>query len=81
MIEAGLMHFGLRPEDLTDLPKGDPRKLAIATVVREHSAVSNRWLADALQLGHASRLSHATMKEPRVVQMAKILERKFESND
>ena len=79
MIEAGLAHFGLRTEDLADLPKGDPRKLAIATVVRGHSAVSNRWLAEALRLGHASRLSHATMREPGVVQMAKKLAKKLES--
>ena len=79
LIEAGLAHFGLRNEDLADLPKGEPRKLAIAIVVRGCSAVSNRWLADALRLGHASRLSHATMREPAVVQMARNLAGKLES--
>jgi hypothetical protein len=44
---------------LTQARKGDPRKVALATVVKSRTSVSNEWLAQRLEMGHnrsASRL-------------------------
>lgn len=58
LIEAGLEYFGLQTSDLKFLKKGDERKLALAALVRRRTSVTNRWLTDALDLGHISRVSH-----------------------
>ena len=42
---------------LAELTKGDLRKVLVATLVREHTAVSNRWLAERLAMGHTGGLS------------------------
>lgn len=78
MIRAGLVHFSLHEEDRADLPKGDPRKLAIARVVRVRSAVSHQWLADALKLKHANMLNHATSRNTHVAHLSAIREKAIE---
>jgi len=67
-----------RVEDLADLPKGDPRKLAIVRVVRARSTVSSQWLSDALKLEDVSRLSHATSRDAHVLHLSETLERAVE---
>jgi putative transposase len=62
LIGVGLSVFGLSPESLAELPKGDVRKLALARMIRARTAVPNAWLAHALGLGHASRLNHRRSK-------------------
>ncbi len=59
LIAAGLRYFGLAKMDLPALRKSDERKLVLAALVRQRTNVSNAWLAEALQLGHISRVSHA----------------------
>ena len=54
---AGMAHFGMQPDDLGALPKGDERKLALATLINQRATVTTRWLADTLFLGHPSRVS------------------------
>jgi putative transposase len=58
IMEIGLRCFGLKQEELGALKKGDARKSAIAAVIRQRTAVPNAWIANALELGHVSRVSH-----------------------
>ena len=74
ILRLGLEHFGLCATDLLSLRKGDHRKLAIARVIRERTAVSNAWIAEALSLGHLSRINHSSpAHEPKVAAAAEAL--------
>ena len=42
---------------LAELTKGDLRKVLVATLVRELTAVSNRWLAERLAMGRTGGVS------------------------
>jgi putative transposase len=57
LLERSLACLGLSREALREMRKGDSRKLAIARVIRRCTAVSNRWLASELALGHVSAVS------------------------
>jgi hypothetical protein len=57
LLEAGLQWLGLTVRELEGLPRGDARKLALARVIRERTAVPNAWIARELSLGHVSRVS------------------------
>jgi REP-associated tyrosine transposase len=57
ILQRGLEFFDLTPGALETLKKGDPRKTAIATVIRERTVASNAWIARELRLGHVSRVS------------------------
>jgi putative transposase len=57
IIEYALRYFELSRNDLAQLRKNDARKLAIARLIRRRTAVSNRWLASELALGHVSAVS------------------------
>ena len=46
-----------KPADLAQLRKGDPRKVICAAIVKAHTSVSNRWLAERLHMGHPSAMS------------------------
>lgn len=50
---------GLPPEPakLAELRKGDPRKVLVAVLLRKHTSVGNRWLADRLVMGHTAGVS------------------------
>ncbi len=39
------------------LKKGDPRKIAIATVIKKTTSVSNQWITEKLQMGHDRAMS------------------------
>jgi hypothetical protein len=58
MVE-GLRIVGIDEGELGGLKKGDARKLAVALLIRRRTAVPSRWIAEALHLGHVSRLTHA----------------------
>ena len=51
-------HLTLRCADLASLPRGDDRKAALAAVLRSRTTVSNAWTAQALFMGHPSRVTH-----------------------
>ena len=40
------------------LPKGDERKAVLAALVRSRTTVSNAWTAEALSMGHPSRVTN-----------------------
>ena len=55
----GLKQFGLVDEAgcLSPSRKGDPRKVALASVVKAHTSVGNEWLAIRLEMGHHRSVS------------------------
>jgi REP element-mobilizing transposase RayT len=57
MLCASVEHYGMTKEHLRSLKKNDPRKLAIARVIRRHTAVANGWISKELGLGHVSAVS------------------------
>jgi hypothetical protein len=63
IVEAGLQCLELRVEELATLPKGDERKAVIASEIRRRTSVPNAWIAEALQLGHVSRVSHCVRRK------------------
>ena len=57
LIAAGLEAVGLSVEDLAKTAKGDPRKIAVATMVKRRTIVGNEWIAHRLHMGAAGRVS------------------------
>lgn len=57
LLEAGLKELKLSREDLVKLPKGSEFKIAIAAVIKRATIMSNRWIAEQLKMGVASRVS------------------------
>lgn len=57
LVVAGLAAVGLAEADLGSVAKGDPRKIAVAAVVKARTIVGNAWIAQALQMGAATRVS------------------------
>lgn len=57
LLERASMYFGLNASDLAGLKRSDPRKVAMARLIRGRTSVPNRWIAQALSLGHASNVS------------------------
>jgi hypothetical protein len=57
MLREGLAALGLSESDLALLPKGDPRKVALASAMPKRTIVPNEWIAKHLHLGHVSRAS------------------------
>ncbi len=58
-VAAGICELELCDEEGNLLParKGDPRKVALATLLRTHTAISNAWLAKRLAMGHDRSVS------------------------
>ena len=57
LLARGLAILGLGVEQLAELPKGDARKTALASLIRQRTIVPNQWIARELHLGHVSRAS------------------------
>ena len=59
MVVRGLEELGLANDagELIQARKGDPRKIALASVVKDHTRVSNEWLAQRLAMGHNRSVS------------------------
>jgi putative transposase len=59
LVRRALDMAGLPPESakLAELRKGDPRKVLVAVLLRKHTSVGNRWLADRLAMGHTAGIS------------------------
>jgi putative transposase len=59
MVVRGLEATGLANDagKLIVARKGDPRKVALAAVVKAHTSVSNEWLAQRLEMGHNRSVS------------------------
>jgi len=57
LIAKGLKELGIDRQDLAKLPKGSAVKIAIASVVKERTVVTNAWIAVQLHMGAATRVS------------------------
>jgi REP element-mobilizing transposase RayT len=57
LVEEGLNRVGLDKEELGVLKKSDPRKMAIAWLIRRNTVVRNEWISEKLQMGRVSKLS------------------------
>jgi len=57
LIAGALVALGIQTDDLQKLPKGSAKKIAIASVVKRRTAVTNAWLANKLHMGAATRVS------------------------
>jgi len=60
LLAQGMEVLGLTATDLASLPKGDERKAALAALLRSRTTVSNAWTAEALSMGHPSRVTNCT---------------------
>jgi len=58
MIKAGLKFLGVKDE-VRALAKNDPRKQALAWMVRTQTVASNEWVSERLGMGHPSNVSRA----------------------
>ena len=57
LLEVGLGNMGLSEADLAGLRKNDPRKRAVAWLVRKQTSVRNEWISKRLHMGNVSKLS------------------------
>jgi len=57
LLEKGLTRVELGIDDLGTLKKSDPRKMAVAWLIRRNTVVRNEWISEQLQMGRASKLS------------------------
>ena len=83
---AGMRQLELCDEMGNLLParKGDPRKVALATLLRSHTTITNLWLATRLAMGHdrsVSRLIRQGTDHPAVRQHLRSLEQMLPCED
>jgi len=81
LVATGLRVLKLCDENGKLLPvrKGDPRKVALATLVRTHTVMGNEWVAKRLEMGHdrsVSRLIRQGADHNEVRKCRRNLERK-----
>jgi putative transposase len=63
------------PPELGKSSKSEPRKAAVALLLRNRTAVSNGWIAERLAMGHASTVSRIAKEKPQYATTLKKLER------
>ena len=76
LMAAGLDAVGLRAEELAKTPKSDPRKIAVAAVVKGRTIVGNEWIARRLHMGAAGRVSRYCSQaggQREVVRLVKVI--------
>ena len=86
LVVAGLCELELCDEKGNPLParKGDPRKVALATLLRTHTAISNQWVAKRLEMGHdrsVSRLIRQGADHNEVRKRLRLLEQMLPCED
>ena len=59
ILNAGIIKLKLKDEQgiWSTMRKGDTRKVALASVVKEHMSVTNLWLSEQLAMGHSRSMS------------------------
>jgi putative transposase len=57
LLRLGLEQFALKRSALAGLKRSDPRKIAIARLIRARTAVANEWIARELALGHVTSVN------------------------
>ena len=63
LLATGLAATGIKAGDLPELPKTDSRKVIIASQIRRTTAVSLAWIAQQLNMGTPSNVSHACRRQ------------------
>jgi len=86
IVAVGLDALGMTNEAGGLLParKGDPRKVALATLVKARTSVSNEWLAARLEMGHnrsVSRLIRQAHENAEVKKLCKKLAKMLPCED
>jgi putative transposase len=77
IVKLGLDHFDLplgSKQGQPSLRKGDPRKVAIAILVKTTTSVGNQWVADRLEMGHnrsVSRLIREGKQDPEIKKLCR----------
>ena len=69
LFQRALVVIGRKESELGTGPKSAPWKVAIATLLKERTQVSNPWLATRLKMdrpAYVSRLVSAVMKTPKL---------------
>ncbi|HEY2799787.1 MAG TPA: transposase [Chthoniobacterales bacterium] len=59
LLSAGLERLGLSAEALGGLKQSDPRKQALAWLIKTQTVVGDEWLSARLHMGHRSNISRA----------------------
>ena len=59
LLAAGLKAVGLARKELATTRKTDPRKQAVAWLLRKNTTVGNRWVSNQLNMGHEVNVSQA----------------------
>ncbi len=70
--------------ELAVLPKGEPRKVICAALVKARTAVPNGWLATRLAMGHPASMSkhgHSLRRSPAGVKTLKRYKKMLKSTD
>jgi putative transposase len=68
----------LRPGDLRSLPKNHAAKVALAAFVKRRTTVTNRWLAEHLDMGshsHVSRQCQGVTDRPEAAHLLRLLQK------
>lgn len=67
--------------ELASMRKADPRKAALAILLRKRTAVANGWIAERLAMGHASTVSRLIKDESTYSPTLRKLEHAFRDNE
>ena len=65
LLAAGLRLLGLRAGELRQMRRQTPEKTALAWWLRQRTAVSLRWVGEALSLGRCTRVTPAVSRMQR----------------
>ena len=65
LIESGMRILKIGGEDLKELPKGAPEKVALAWWLRRKTNAPLAWVSERLQMGHYTRVTQAVSRMNR----------------
>jgi len=75
LIGEGLKALGVDRRDLAKLPKGCAVKIAIASVVKQRTVVTNAWIAAELHMGAATRVSSYCAEQNMRAEVKKLVKK------
>ncbi|CAN5461794.1 transposase [soil metagenome] len=59
LLAVGLARLGLTEKEAASLKQADPRKQALAWLIKSRTVIKDEWLVDRLRMGHRSNISRA----------------------
>jgi putative transposase len=76
IVQLALSHWGLADDDSLkeSVKKGDPRKVAIAAIIKARTNASNHWISERLGMGHdrsVSRLVKQGKEQPAIQKLCR----------